>query len=152
MSAKVRKTRTLAPERLQQARFPMPEGAGSGTSFQAMLDSRAKATPDRGITARCIPIVRRAKTIRWQKICSDALIGAWSYLHTKYKTSTTKRLHVSETISLGEKRFVAIVAVEGREFLIGGGASGMSLLAELGTAACAEGDSRKKFDDGGKLL
>lgn len=44
----------------------------------------------------------------------------------------TKRLRVAETISLGEKRFVAIVSVEGQEFLIGGGSAGMSLLAQLG--------------------
>jgi flagellar biogenesis protein FliO len=73
-------------------------------------------------------------------------------LRAKYKVSTTKRLRVSETISLGEKRFVAIVAVEGREFLIGGGVSGMSLLAQLGSAAGATSDFGQKFGDGGGAL
>ena len=40
-------------------------------------------------------------------------------------------LRLWRAVSLGEKRFVAIVKVEGREFLIGGGAAGMALLAQL---------------------
>jgi hypothetical protein len=92
------------------------------------------------------------KGISWRGICSDALARAWSFLHAKYKTSTMKRLRVSETISLGEKRFVAIVAVEGREFLIGGGVSGMSLLAQLGSGAGATSDIGQQFGDGGGVL
>jgi flagellar biogenesis protein FliO len=60
------------------------------------------------------------------------LVRGWSWLHAKYTQTATKRLRVSETVSLGEKRFVSIVRVEDREFLIGGGASGVSLLAQLG--------------------
>jgi hypothetical protein len=40
-------------------------------------------------------------------------------------------LRVVETVPLGEKRFVAIVEAEGERFLIGGGASGVSLLTSL---------------------
>jgi flagellar biogenesis protein FliO len=46
--------------------------------------------------------------------------------------SNSKRLHVAETVSLGEKRFVAVVKVDGQEFLIGGGATNVALLARLG--------------------
>ena len=67
----------------------------------------------------------------------DALIRWWGKFLAKYRMSTARRLRVAETISLGEKRFVAIVAVEGKEFLVGGGASGMSLLAELKTGGAA---------------
>jgi flagellar biogenesis protein FliO len=59
------------------------------------------------------------------------LLRAWSWLQTKYVQTATKRLRVAETVSLGEKRFVSIVSIEGREFLIGGGASGVTLLAQL---------------------
>lgn len=62
------------------------------------------------------------------------LVRAWAWLHTKYAQSATKRLRVVETVTLGEKRFVSIVSVEGREFLIGGGTSGVALLAALGSA------------------
>jgi len=59
-------------------------------------------------------------------------------MHAKYALSATKRLRVSDTVTLGEKRFVAIVTVEGREFLIGGGTSGISLLAHLGSTSESE--------------
>jgi hypothetical protein len=95
---------------------------------------------------------QQVKWLRWQAICSDSLRRAWSSLHAKYKISTTKRLRVSETISLGEKRFVAIVAVEGREFLIGGGVSGISLLAQLGSGDRATSDFGNKIGDGGGVL
>jgi flagellar biogenesis protein FliO len=46
--------------------------------------------------------------------------------------SNSKRLQVAETVSLGEKRFVSVIKVDGREFLIGGGATNITLLAQLG--------------------
>jgi hypothetical protein len=64
----------------------------------------------------------------------SGLLGhVWSRIRAKYVLSATKRLRVSELVSLGEKRFVAVVCVEGREFLVGGGASGVSLLTQLET-------------------
>jgi hypothetical protein len=63
------------------------------------------------------------------------LTRAFAWLQTRAALTQNKRLRVCETASLGEKRFVAIVRVEGREFLIGGGAAGVSLLTQLGTAA-----------------
>jgi hypothetical protein len=63
---------------------------------------------------------------------------AWSWINKKYVPA--KQLRVAETISLGEKRFVAVVQVDGRKFLIGGGASGVALLTQLGdTASSASG-------------
>jgi hypothetical protein len=58
----------------------------------------------------------------------------FSWVRSRYSLSSTKRLRVGEIASLGEKRFVALVTVEGREFLIGGGAAGVSLLTPLGSA------------------
>lgn len=59
------------------------------------------------------------------------LMKAWNWMQSKYTLSTTKRLRVSETVQLGDKRFVSLVSVGGREFLIGGGTTGVSLLAQL---------------------
>ena len=42
-----------------------------------------------------------------------------------------RRLQIAETVQLGEKRFVAILRVDGEQFLIGGSATGVSLLASL---------------------
>lgn len=66
------------------------------------------------------------------------LLRMWSWLNRKYASSATKQLRVTETVSLGEKRFVAVVHVEGRKFLIGGGTSGVSLLTQLGSEADAD--------------
>lgn len=71
------------------------------------------------------------------------LTRAWGWLHARYKATATKRLRVHETVSLGEKRFVALLSVEGREFLIGGGATGVSLLAQLGPAT-EPGEARQQ--------
>lgn len=50
---------------------------------------------------------------------------------------TARRLRVAETISLGEKRFVAIVEVDGMPLLLGGSSTGVVLLKELGQQPAA---------------
>ena len=42
-----------------------------------------------------------------------------------------RRLHVTETLSLGEKRFVSIIEVDGTQYLIGGSAENVQLLTRL---------------------
>lgn len=98
------------------------------TKPQAALTDGAKkqAKPRRRATS-----LARAKSASSSMTAPNAMARAFSWLQTKYTVTTTKRLRVSETVSLGEKRFVALVSVEGREFLIGGGSSGVSMLAHL---------------------
>ena len=43
----------------------------------------------------------------------------------------SKRLRVTEQVSLGEKRFVAVVEVGRQHFLVGGSSTAVSLLAQL---------------------
>jgi flagellar biogenesis protein FliO len=43
-----------------------------------------------------------------------------------------KLLRLTETLSLGERRFIAVVEFERQKFLIGGTASSVCLLARLG--------------------
>ncbi len=43
-----------------------------------------------------------------------------------------RRLRVCESLSLGEKRLIAVVEYDKQKFLIGGGAQSVSLLARLG--------------------
>jgi flagellar biogenesis protein FliO len=45
-----------------------------------------------------------------------------------------RRLRLCESLSLGEKRFVAVIQYEGQQFLVGGGAGSLNLLARLGEA------------------
>jgi Flagellar biosynthesis protein, FliO len=54
---------------------------------------------------------------------------AVSWLNANH--STPKRLRVLETVTLGDKRLVAVIQAEGRRFLVGGGPSGVSLLTPL---------------------
>jgi len=42
-----------------------------------------------------------------------------------------RRLQVAETVSLGEKRFVAVIQIDGYQYLVGGGATNVALLAKL---------------------
>jgi hypothetical protein len=152
MSAENRKTRKVTPRSRKRPSACAPEMALEGNTFQGSLAACAQAEVATGAVMETLSIPRQVQWIRWQAICSEALTRAWSFLHARYKSSTTKRLHVSETISLGEKRFVAIVTVEGREFLIGGGVSGMSLLAQLGAAPRSSCDLRQSIGDSGGIL
>ncbi len=64
--------------------------------------------------------------------------GLWARLRQwvqarRVDRSSDKRLRVAETVSLGEKRFVAVVQVDGRHFLLAGGPTNIALLAQLDT-------------------
>ncbi|MGA2651811.1 MAG: flagellar biosynthetic protein FliO [Terracidiphilus sp.] len=73
----------------------------------------------------------RPEIMRKQKLPKPStMTRALSWLKKQYPAMQEKRLRVAENIPLGEKRFVALVTVDGREFLIGGGASGVSLLSQ----------------------
>jgi flagellar biogenesis protein FliO len=52
--------------------------------------------------------------------------AAWNQRHRR-----ARRLHVIESVALGEKRFVAVVQFEQQRFLVGGTGGSLSLLAEL---------------------
>ncbi len=56
----------------------------------------------------------------------------WAWVKAKRALQLrSKRLTVTETVSLGDKRFVSIVKVDDRHFLIGGSASSINLLTDL---------------------
>ena len=58
----------------------------------------------------------------------------WAWLQEKQRAHQAKTLRLEETISLGQKRFVAVVQVSGERYLVGGGATDISLLAKLDKA------------------
>jgi len=73
----------------------------------------------------------RPKVMQKQRIAKPGSLNrAMSWLKKQYPAIQEKRLRVVENIPLGEKRFVALITVDGREFLIGGGASSVSLLSQ----------------------
>jgi flagellar biogenesis protein FliO len=67
------------------------------------------------------------------KSARGRILRSWKRLRAQQIARTSsKRLQVAATVSLGEKRFVAVIQVDGREFLVGGGATNVALLAQLG--------------------
>lgn len=70
---------------------------------------------------------------------TDLLRAAAGYLHTGWRwlerkrtqQLSSRRLRLAETISLGEKRSVSIVQVDGAQYLIGCSTGSVQLLAVL---------------------
>jgi hypothetical protein len=60
---------------------------------------------------------------------------AWNWIQERLQSQQPrKRLRVCETVSLGEKRFIAVVQVDGEQFLVGGSSNSVSTLAHLDKA------------------
>jgi Flagellar biosynthesis protein, FliO len=87
----------------------------------------------------CNPI---SKAISAGPISTSEPIHVWAALLRVWKWLTrcsrgvlvrgvSRRLKVAETVSLGEKRFISILQVDGEQFLVGGSASNVVLLARL---------------------
>ena len=57
------------------------------------------------------------------------------YVKPVLKQRRDRKLELLEVQQLGEKRFLAIVRVDKQQYLIGGGAASVLLLAELGPGA-----------------
>lgn len=74
-----------------------------------------------------LPLPQLMTTVRRSR---GALLRIQHWLN-KRNALGPKKLRLMETVSLGEKRFVAVIEVDGQRLLIGGGASGVSLLRSL---------------------
>lgn len=96
----------------------------------ALIASAEKYSSDTAPEAGVKP-VQAPPQLSAQPAGAGLLLRVWSWLKKNQRFSPTRQLRVSETVSLGEKRFVAVVHVDGQKFLIGGGASGVSLLTQL---------------------
>ena len=70
---------------------------------------------------------RKSKLPMWRQRLDLAL----TWLVSRKFTRPPRRLHLRETVCLGEKRFAAVVEFEDRRFLLGGAANSVSLLADL---------------------
>jgi len=66
------------------------------------------------------------------RVAAEGLQKAWRWLERKRTQQlSSRRLRLAETISLGEKRSVSIVQVDGSQFLIGCSTGSVQLLAVL---------------------
>jgi flagellar biogenesis protein FliO len=59
-----------------------------------------------------------------------------------------KRLRVCESISLGEKRFVAVIQVDGEQLLVGGSSNSLSVLARMERSPAFLDVLRKQIEQG----
>jgi hypothetical protein len=78
------------------------------------------------------PVLAEQSSLQTLQNASGLVSRAINWIQTrKLGRSSTRRLHVSETVSLGEKRFVAVIQIDGSQYLVGGGATNVALLAKL---------------------
>ena len=81
-----------------------------------------------------IPVIADEVSLNTLRGHTGLLSRACAWLRTLQGTRpSARRLRVAETVSLGEKRFVAVVQVDGRHFLLAGGPTNIALLAQLDT-------------------
>lgn len=66
-----------------------------------------------------------------EPVKSGFLTTTWAWLLAARAKAAGKRMRLQETVSLGDKRILALLEIDGRRFLVGGGSSGVSLLAQL---------------------
>lgn len=99
-------------------------------SFSFYLDHAATAGGKGHVV---IPSQRGSTTLRTAAAhLRSGWLYCWRWLQMAHKSRTaTRRLLVTETVSLGEKRFVSIVHIDDTQFLIGGSATSLQLLAQL---------------------
>lgn len=55
----------------------------------------------------------------------------WQWVRHAVKTRKVRRLRVCESLSLGERRFLAVIEFDRQEFLVGGSGSSLVFLARL---------------------
>lgn len=82
------------------------------------------------------PVAGKSRSLPDVKHWSESLpIKIWSALRwimQRAKAQQSRRnLRICETVSLGEKRFVAVVQVDEERFLIGGSSTAVALLTRL---------------------
>lgn len=83
-------------------------------------------------SAHALSVFPRKASLKPFQNSGGLLSRAWNWIQTRQASRTSaRRLQVATTVSLGEKRFLAVIQVDGRQFLIGGGATNVALLAQL---------------------
>lgn len=88
-------------------------------------DRLAQVTPDAVLSFQLVGQRLLAKVSQfWQRT------SVWTKTQMAARQKR-KRLKVCESVSLGEKRFVAVIQVDGQQFLVGGAANSIAMLAQL---------------------
>jgi len=121
---------SLEVEQVPKKRDLRPRAVGSPLTAGASATPKPEAKPVQPVKAAEPADEKRTLA---QPLNNGLLSRGLAWLK-RSKFVATKQMRVAETISLGEKRFVSVIYVDGQRFLIGGGASGVTLLTPLGSA------------------
>lgn len=78
-----------------------------------------------------LPQLRTIKTLHSLRSLCQRLAQTLSRTGGLRFQAKPRRLKLQETVQLGDKRFIAILRVDGDEFLLGGGTAGISILGQL---------------------
>jgi hypothetical protein len=90
------------------------------------------ATVSLPVADRSRPFGTGPSALEVLRSATGRLSRVWTWLQERRVARVnSRRLRVIETISLGDKRFVAVVQVDKLQFLIGGGPTAVALLAQL---------------------
>lgn len=80
---------------------------------------------------------------------SSSFRRVWHSIERLVQThQARKRLRLCETISLGEKRFIAVVQVDGKQLLVGGATNGLSVLANLESSSTFSNILQRRLEEG----
>jgi len=118
----------------------MPPRAVVPAEKKALLLTINEVVPQRQIEAKNAPLssvqpipdLTGATTLTTFQNNAGLLTRALNWVRTRQLgRSNTRRLQVAATVSLGEKRFAAVIQIDGLQFLVGGGATNVALLAQL---------------------
>lgn len=130
-----RKTETqkpAAPTRVQSSALKMPKKPIplTGSEMAILKDSIPVQT-----TSQIVSAPADGPSLKAFQNATGLLSNAWDWFRARQGArSNTKRLEVATTVSLGEKRFVAVIKIDGQQFLVGGGATNVALLAQLNSS------------------
>jgi len=98
------------------------------------MNSTAEATS--GNVAAEPAMLHRVPPALW------SLARAWWRRVLELSRRPPRRLRLAEHLSLGERRFVAVVELDGFRFLVGGTSASLVLLARLSPSPPEDADSR----------
>ena len=113
---------------------------GKAHPFSLRLDQAAAISdhvqpltfPQRGILQTAVGLLR----------------SGWGWLERARAAQTSaRRMRVTETVSLGDKRLVSILQVDGAQFLIGSSATNVQLLTRLDAKAGEAGAAVAKTQE-----
>jgi Flagellar biosynthesis protein, FliO len=106
-------------------------GVGLLARDTLQLTEPARQAKKRGLLTVTLRIRHSPLSVVFESL-GALLTQGWNWTQQRLKSPRgKKRLRVCESVSLGEKRFVAVIQVDGEQFLVGGSASSVSTLAHL---------------------